>query len=531
LNNNMVSISTPRFGGCSNITTGDISFCAIRPNECNSLDLTYVKPNKITGNICHHPSQVKGGRCSSSIDGNICAVDPSTCQIKSKFIKDDTCSIIKDDKELIYDALTSFPYCRKNEEVSCVMSSNECSGTFLSVGDLPWMDPCLCHNVPTGMCYLKSAVETTASTSFCAMGDYDCPENYFWESATKLGNRKNPPRTCRLCLENDDNSFSVKHVVEAGACMLPSQRVDFFCALESKECTGDNVFKSSRELRLEGHVPCFADDIKGGYCTSTLDDVGCTNIPEGCRYEAKFEPKDTCTMNNPSSTVPTYFGRCRESTVKGGNFKLYRCSWQSSECDSNFELWNEARLPENYSDGCECEHVHTGACKHTDSEGNEEYYCAVSVLGCSADDIYIKALDLKNQTNPLECRLCHPRNQRTDSPTAFPTTTAAGEKLKGTTSIPISSPTSISPPTPRSRPIIETKSDEPQMEKVADKGDSPGKSNTAAIVLGTFAGLFVVSVCVFIIRKTWITPNKKENVISDEFDLRQEDMDVNGEII
>merc|ERR1711933_175939 len=134
-----------------------------------------------------------------------------------------------------------------------------------------------------------------------------------------------PPLTCRLCKDGEEAAtedvempgvsalLQYQNVVRSGAC-YDGDRLEH-CALESTECTTDGwTFKSTMEMRKLGHVPCDANHFTGGFCTSSLDKVGCVNVAEACIFPDRFEPRDTCTLHqdlDSSNTNPTWFGACQ----------------------------------------------------------------------------------------------------------------------------------------------------------------------------------------------------------------------------
>jgi len=438
-------ISTPHFGACLNEMTQVISSCALAPNECMS-DTIYIPPNEVEENICNSALQLKTGRCSADIDNQNCAANSDACQDSESYdiaVKYESCSIIQDTQSSLLGANTLYPYCVSGDDTlespeRCVLNKDDCmfGEDFMAVTTVPWMEPCFCHHVATGMCYLEFAELLTASSSFCAVGPYDCPEGYLWMSSNELSKMENPPHTCQLCQEEELNSATQhEHVVESGGCYADDNLLH--CALESKECKVSTVFKSTIEMRELGHVPCAADHIEAGYCAAQFDDTGCTNIAEGCEFPDDYMPLETCTIHSDLfNKVPTYFGHCRERSNIRGDWGKYRCSWQSSECIPTMEEWNHAREPEAFFDGCNCEHVHTGACSYVE-EGTTNYFCAVSELGCNDPSNYIMAVDVTEKTG-MDCRLCQPlRNEKTptSSPISQPKTT-----VPESTAAPSSSP-------------------------------------------------------------------------------------------
>lgn len=419
-------ISTPRFGGCRDPITGEISKCVLKPSDCSS-SLNYVKPNEVERNKCSSISQVEVGRCSSGIDNQICAPSPESCSIEAKYIEDATCNAIQDTTDSSQDATTGYPYCNyDNSNRRCVISSSHCESgeTFFYIKEFEYVEPCPCHNVPTGLCYIAT-MPVTADSSFCAVSAYDCPLGYTWLSAHGLLDLSQAPRTCRLCPQ-----FSIvpkqpmhEQVVTSGGCFKGPDLIQR--ALESTDCPPGSEFSSSQDLRQDlGIVPLFVDDLSTGRCTSGIDKVKCTGNKSGCQIQVKFVQEDSCTVHSETATgKATLYGQCRESVPEGGNWRNHRCVWHESECDSPFEIYWYARLPDpSHIDECSCENVETGGCSYLD--GSEtKYYCAVSSQGCSDPSQYKSTLQLRDLGE--SCHLCQPQRDQ-GSPTSFPITVGHG---------------------------------------------------------------------------------------------------------
>lgn len=212
-------LSTPHFGGCFDSNNGQLT-CTIDPNSCPS-NTKYIKPNESDVNVCNSPHQVEIGRCASSFvdlesELGSCTPFPTSCKSSSLYTKsDDTCSIVKD-KSNNSDKLTHYPYCREKFNVNpdipyrCVLSQDDCIDDreyFVLPGELPYSDPCSCHDVPTGICYSSTPnAAIAATTSFCAVTEYDCPTGYIFMSAYDASTMPNPPRLCRLCQKDNIDS-------------------------------------------------------------------------------------------------------------------------------------------------------------------------------------------------------------------------------------------------------------------------------------------------------------------------------------
>lgn len=209
-------ISTPNFGGCFDSNTGQLT-CTIDPTSC-PFNTTYLKPNENDIQICNSPHDVEIGRCASSFidlesELGLCTPFPTSCKDSSLYTKsDNTCSIVKD-KSTNSNKPTHYPYCREKFNINpdiphrCVLSQDDCIEDreyFVTTGELPYIEPCSCHDVPTGMCYSSSPdAAILVDTSFCAVTEYDCPDGYIFMSAHNASTIPNPPRLCRLCQKDD----------------------------------------------------------------------------------------------------------------------------------------------------------------------------------------------------------------------------------------------------------------------------------------------------------------------------------------
>jgi len=209
-------ISTPHFGGCFDSNTGQLT-CTIDPTSC-PFNTTYLKPNENDIQVCNSPHHVEIGRCASSFidlesELGLCTPFPTSCKDSSLYTKsDNTCSIVKD-KSTNSNKLTHYPHCREKFNINpdiphrCVLSQDDCIDDreyFVATGELPYSEPCSCHDVPTGMCYSSSTdAAIVVATSFCAVTEYDCPTGYIFMSAHNANTIPNPPRLCRLCQKDD----------------------------------------------------------------------------------------------------------------------------------------------------------------------------------------------------------------------------------------------------------------------------------------------------------------------------------------
>jgi len=405
-----MTIATPRFGGCLDSNTAQIDFCALSPKDCAANgNGIYVKPDEISQNRCSSASQVEVGRCDSSLDDNLCTYSKTSCQISSKHARDGTCNVIKDSSA---DSMTRYPYCRvlpefdPNEPFRCVLSADDCTEKEMAIPITTFAkkDPCYCHHVPTGICYLSTAAKITADSSFCAVEQYDCPEAYRFMSAHQLLNMETPPRYCRLCQQGMSKVQLHEQVVEAGGCF---KNLNFMrCALQFTDCslTNNEIFKSSPEMREMGFVPCPAWEMKGGECTSSMEDIACTNTADSCLLPQKFVSDNSCTMHSDVRTgLPAGFGHCQNSkSIKNSNWENYRCVWQESECDVLNELWYPASGQKDWFRGCKCEDVVTGGCTY-----NGEVHCAVSERACADPSTFRNAKQLED--DGILCHLCHPK--------------------------------------------------------------------------------------------------------------------------
>jgi len=446
-----IATSSPRFGGCLDLVSGNITQCAFNPGECSS-PLQYVKANDIPGSICSHAAQIPIGRCTSSVDQNICTISSDACVVSQRFLaKDSGCSVVQDMSSQS-SASAYYPQCGDR----CVISPQDCevTETFRQIGSLVWRDPCECNDIPTGICYLDDIFPITADSSFCAVGEYDCPDSYSFMNATTLMNLKEKmPRSCTLCRQVDIIEAKMQHenVVEAGGCYIG----DVFqkCALESTECPSGTTFKSSVEVRQLNQVPCPADEIVTGKCTSSMEQIDCTGNAEGCFLPVKFEKNEVCTVHsNKETNVASMYGMCRESSAEGGNWRKHRCVWKKSECVEKIEIYWHARQPEgDWLEACQCEHTQTGGCAY--SNGFETlYYCAVTELGCADPSSYLTSFEMNaiGQT----CMLCQPKRDRGSDPTFHPTTSGHGNIISNNGKIPEKPTISPTPsPTPRPTPL------------------------------------------------------------------------------
>lgn len=452
-----IPVSSPRFGGCRDQGSENVKKCAFSPLDCSSPS-AYVKAPEIEGNQCSHPEQVGVGRCSSNVDQKVCTVSSEACQIVSKFQFDPDCNIVEDKTTSLG---THYPSC---EYERCVVSKDDCEDgeTFYGIGELNWIEPCFCDRVPTGMCYLDSVNPITMDSSYCAVGEYDCKEAYkFMSAAALLDLEQSKPRNCYLCRKADLITSASKHewIVESGGCFSGDGFLK--CALESTECPEVSQFKSSIELRHLGIVPCRADEMTVGKCTSNLDEIDCTSRPSACYLPKKYEPNDSCTVHSNTLTGdPTYYGMCRESQPAGGDRWKQRCVWQESECIDNFEIWWHARLPQStWLSPCNCEDVETGACEYT--EGSDRlYYCAVSSRGCSDPSSYLTSYEMKVLGHT--CMLCQPNRAKLD-PTPSPTSQGHGAIIFNDGKVP-TNPTltpSIDPPFVPTRTVANQDANKP----------------------------------------------------------------------
>jgi len=229
-------------------------------------------------------------------------------------------------------------------------------------------------------------------------------------------------------------------LLQSGGCYDSTNQFRY-CALESTECKSKQyTFRSTMEMKQLGQrPPCTAyDDYRftGGYCTSDLDDeVGCTNVAESCIHPDRFELNDSCTMHRDvENNSPTWFGACQNvKALQSSNVKDYRwrCAWSREECVVGEEQFQKAILPKSWFDGCNCEHVQTGACKYRKNNGEVEWYCAVSALGCDNRSDYVPAYYLEKQEG-IKCDLCEYNRERDDTkPTNNPTSVAQGNVVRG----------------------------------------------------------------------------------------------------
>jgi len=378
-----------------------------------------MKPDEISQNRCSSASQVEVGRCDSTIDDKLCTVNKSACQIAPKHSKDGTCNVVHDSSS---DGMTRYPYCRTlpafdaDQPFRCVLSEEDCTERELAIQLTTFAneDPCYCHQVPTGMCYLTAtaSAQITTDSSFCAVDAYDCPDAYAFLSATQLLTMESPPRYCRLC-ERGQNNTSIEQpqyheqIVEAGGCVASNNPgLLLRCALEYTDCQLSNKesFKSAPQLRAMGIIPCPVDEMQVGRCTSSLDDGDCTNRADSCLIPIKFAVEDSCTVHKDVITgMPTTFGHCQNSEdIRNEIWDNYRCVWQEAECDIPMELWYPASGIKNWFQGCSCEEVVTGGCVY-----DGEVHCAVSELGCADSSTYRNAKEL--EADGTVCHLCHPK--------------------------------------------------------------------------------------------------------------------------
>lgn len=475
-----VPISSPRFGGCKDPNNDDsISKCAFYPSDCGSPS-NYVKAHEIEGNQCTHPAQVTIGRCSSSVDKNICAVSSDACEIAAKFESfDSECNIVE----------AHYPSC--NYDGRCVVSKGDCEDDeiFYQVAHLRWTDPCFCDKVPTGICYMDAVSPITSDSSFCAVGLHDCPDGYSFLKANDLltMDSKEKPRTCNLCRQVDVTEAGMLHeqVVESGGCFSSFENKFLNCALESSACPTNANYKSPIEMRALDLVPCPADEITTGKCTSTLDQIECTSHPSACFLPEKFVSSESCTVHsNVDNQDPTFYGMCRQNSAEGGNWREHRCTWQKSECEERIEIWWHARQPVNtWLEACHCEHVETGACEYVDGQ-DTKYYCAVSSKGCSDPSSYRTSFEMNAIGH--KCMLCQPKRDRGAEPTPFPTTVGHGNILGNNGKIPNQ---------PSASPTVSNQTPPPSLSRTSDKTD---ESNSADLLSHSEKDDEVILVSIFV---------------------------------
>jgi len=442
-------ITTPDFGACFN-PDNSLLTCTVDDENCQSGE-SYIKPTDDSLSKCDSPFRVEVGRCKLENDElGSCTPFASSCESKEFALDPDpSCSLVED-KSTGPDILTHYPFCQTEDEqssimqVRCVLSEDECrtgSEEFLDFEASRYLPHCFCTDVPTGMCYQEIDGTIIADTSFCAIGEYDCPVGYTFMPAYELSKESNPPRTCRLCAEEDIAKYELhESVVESGKCV--SEDGDYGnCALEETACNEGfgETFQSSSQLQANGVNGCHSNIFQGGDCTANTGGKICVNYMGACESPNSFTERSTCTIfadTTSSGNVPMYFGKCE---TPGDTEGLgYRCVWQESECGDG-EEWIPASKPTDWYDGCKCEDVETGACR--DEDGN--HYCAVSEFGCALNHIYVPSLETKDADVDLDCRLCQ-RSRTVKAVTAAPTKSPVKSPVKSPTDIlsPLQSPVS-----------------------------------------------------------------------------------------
>lgn len=242
--------------------------------------------------------------------------------------------------------------------------------------------------------------------------------------------------------------------VQAGACVVPDERTEeessitiinvTKCVLEASDCSAEKneIFQSSRTLlksissnsnsnnnnddvRMSKSCLMYevTEQINVGRCTAEVDLKTCTSTKSGCVMKDKFVEHDsTCSLDDDSSDKDqtTIYPSCvYYDVIKSDDYyydELYDdqqkeikgekiCRWSLEDCDVKKE--GVIGFPVTYSSECTCENVKTGACF---DNGTQEYFCAVSELGCDDDTEFLSAgfLMENNQHIHIECNLCRP---------------------------------------------------------------------------------------------------------------------------
>jgi len=544
-------ISSPHFGGCTLRDTvaheldQDLAYCALKPSDCTPTadsNFKYLPPHilRTTTTKCRNPHEVSIGRCTSSLDGNACSAFAESCKISPRFViadQEGECKVVQTSDT---DLLTNYPRCVSQPGLTdvtpssrCVMGPDDCDSgeAFRITNHLPWIDKCYCYHVSTGMCHLTGVAPITADASFCAVGGYDCPDKYTFMTSAMLLNLNDPPRVCTLCQEESVQGVQLhESVVESGACYAYPGTINFRrCALESTECDAavGEAFLSSQQVYDMGHVPCRADDFTGGECTSGLDSVSCVNRAESCKFPPKFIAKNSCTLHSDRGTAEgeTWFGRCRRSTAKD---VIRWCVWGEEECKTGEgEVWYPAELDKDWLDGCNCENVKTGACRHDgEGAGGQGYYCAVSKLGCEDPSSYVSSGDLEAQLG-LDCRLCQPRRMPTPNPPVNqPVTPPTDSPVTPPTDSPVRQPTMVQVGQPTRRPVGQpakqpVKRPSPNTFQQSEKSSENLGLGVPIPVIVTFSvmmclGIVLFGLGVFQSQKKSSTEAENESIVNGE---------------
>ena len=583
----------PEFGVCLDVVTEKASRCVLSEKSCQSGKEVYSplyerRTNNDNNRLsCNFPHDVTIGRCTSSLDDKRCAPSSNSCGTKSSFysITDPTCSLLEDTSTRMS---ITFPACSNlvdTNEWQCVLDNYDClSGERFNYAKwtTDWADkPCHCEDVPTGVCYqppksvsTSTTTETNTNTiptnammltptnSFCAVTPRDCPTTtHRWISARDFmelsSDRSSATFHCRLCNESSikkekqpqqqqqQQQKQPNSYLAAGACQDDKKTTSSFvlCAMESTDCPDSTTFISSQKLYEQGLSCPITLTRNWGECTSTGDQVECTNKAESCNYDFRFErQQQNCNIyQNTETNIPTYFSSCSPRTDNNDrDWKDIRCVWDQSECDKSTERWEEAQLPNNaWFNGCLCEDVFTGVCKEdpsitttstttttssSSSGGGEEekehyqYYCAVSAKGCTDPSSYIpQRLLAKNNIN-ISCPLCPSSPSRSRSPSmttssSSPPVSSAPMKSVGSlrpSFSPSLSPITISPPLTYDAPSQLPVTDKEQT--IAEEyygsgfdvisGNGSGNNSDELQVLlpaGAIAGIIIVVVIIIIL--------------------------------
>lgn len=304
-------ITTPTFGSC--IQSG-IARCSLSPHLCTSHE-TYKPARATTG--CTLPSHLATGRCTADKDAFRCAVTRDACYFPFGF--DSTggtgtktlppggeslsdCNLQHGEGD---DGYAIFPRCQDDVDDTsrCVLFKEECSSptqrlqSATEAYDWTWIDSCMCHDIPVGVCHPPDLAmeDITMETSYCAVGSWDCRDDYTSFISGAEAMKSLPNMKCRLCHNTE---------LKSGACVNPETDNIQKCVLERSACSDETtIFRSSPQLEGSGSSKNTAEatcpsalQVKIGACTSPDDEVDCVAHKDACYYGYLFEERDNCNL-------------------------------------------------------------------------------------------------------------------------------------------------------------------------------------------------------------------------------------------
>ena len=245
---------------------------------------------------------------------------------------------------------------------------------------------------------------------------------------------------------------TLKQYVEPGACVAQLKSgttVLTACALEPRFCPTtygiagqqSKTFVSSHQLHQGGSATpgysCLSSDgldarhyVHVGRCASKVDNYICTSVAENCKNVREFEVSaELCTLladlsPDRKAEDRALFTSCYEAAEDGDDLE-YRCFWSGADCSAEHGMKDFGARPYSYFLECEYEETEVGACKATNQEGEDAYYCAVSAQSCDDPSNFVGVHDLRNNVG-IDCRLCK-------TPSAIPDPIATANPVRGST--------------------------------------------------------------------------------------------------